>query len=224
MRLTQQTVRNKKLIAGMMGKFKIIVGANVVGFLLSYPILLLERAHPDGQIDNITQSLWLLFQTISTIGFGEVSVAHDASKILLAIAYLLTRVAFVVVLVVGFSRVMGKSNKERLTEYDRLTVIENQLKLLRVNMKDLVDTSHVEAKERRLKKIIKCDFHVNSLTSLMDVSCSPLAKGLKVVCHFSKRGIKSENEIDYWLMIAAARESGVHSIQFSDSLEELFTR
>lgn len=194
-------------------KLKVSIIAVLICSLLSFVVLEYESQNEHSKIDNIFDALWFMFASITTIGWGDLVATHSYSKITVIVAYILSRVAFVIV---AMSAVSGMFGRRHLTVNDRLTVLENEMKLLRSTTENIGRNVNVAFKEYNIKNTKKCEYIVNSIDSLVDFSLSKMSKGAYIQANFSEEFFKSNAPSDYRTIIHLSRDLGVFTLAFTD--------
>ena len=197
-------------------KIKILLFVNVVCFLFAVPIYWAEVGHPDATIKTFSESLWLTFASVATIGYGDEVVVTDVGKVLIFTVFILSRAAALLVLCLIGVKVVGGRAQDALGVNERLAVMENEMKSLHSILYELNRANKQAQKKIRNEKNKRAEVSVSTPESLIDLVSSPIAKQLCIHCKF-ELGDLYKRDWELWLVIKQrAEESCVHSISFID--------
>ncbi|ELP6119340.1 TPA: two pore domain potassium channel family protein [Vibrio vulnificus] len=197
-------------------KGKILLFVNIVCFLFAVPIYWAEVGHPDATVETFSESLWLIFASVATIGYGDEIVVTDAGKVLIFMVFILSRAAALLVLCLIGVKVVGGRAQDALGVNERLTVIENEMKSLHSVLYELDRTNKQTQKKLRSEKNKKAEVSVTTPESLIDLVSSSISKQLCIHCKFELKDLY-DRDWELWLVIKQkAKESGVYSISFID--------
>ncbi|CAH7431601.1 putative Ion_trans_2 domain-containing protein [Vibrio chagasii] len=210
------TARDRKLFDSLKLKLKIILIAYGVCFMLAWPLYVIEVADAGSTVKSIGDASWLIFTSISTIGFGDIAPVTPNGKLLIIASWVITRVAFLAVMFMAAWRFMlGKKGGE-LTRDERILIIEQELK----NVLALASENNKEikrqSKESRAFKSQRGDYHASSFTSLKDIVSCPTNKVGTVHCTFRYNSLGSVQAADMHLVLTSAKTNGVKLLKFPD--------
>lgn len=132
----------------------VVFVAHIISFLFAMPILWLEQQVEGSSIQTLSDSLYFMFVSVATIGYGDLTLHHEMSKALLVVAFVITRASFLVAILSASFGVVGKRKAHEMSVEDRLLVMENELKQLRgviYNVNKLLEceVKHIKAIERK---------------------------------------------------------------------------
>jgi voltage-gated potassium channel len=91
-------------------------------------IVPIETQHPNSTIKNFSDGLWWAIQTLTTVGYGDVTPVSDLGRILGIIMQLLGTVMFgTLIAIIGST--MGKNQEEFYWErlFERIDHLETQI-------------------------------------------------------------------------------------------------
>ncbi|KDM91013.1 potassium channel family protein [Photobacterium galatheae] len=133
---------NKRHLDQIKKQAFVVLAAHIISFLFSMPIFYLESNVSGAEIETLWDSLWFTFVSVTTIGYGDLTAHHDISKILLVVAYIITRGSFLLAIIAVSGGWLGGRVSHEMSVEDRLLVLENELKQLRgviYNLNKLLD-------------------------------------------------------------------------------------
>lgn len=123
-------IKNRQIAQIRKQAFVVLI-AHIISFLFAMPILYFELRVPESGIKSLWDSVWFTFVSVTTIGFGDLTPHHTVSKILLIVAFIITRGSFLFAVISVSGGWLGGRVNHELTVEDRLLVLENELKQLR---------------------------------------------------------------------------------------------
>jgi hypothetical protein len=98
-----------------------------------------------------------MFTTVTTIGYGNLVVVDEVSKVLVVVSFVITRASFLVA-IFSLGAGMGKHRKKHeMSVEDRLLVMENEMKQMRgviYNLNKLLEceVKHVKSIDRKVSE------------------------------------------------------------------------
>lgn len=145
----------KSQLAAMKKQILVVFVAHLISFLVAVPILHFELKVPESEIDTLADSLYYVFVSVSTIGYGKLYAFHPISKLLVVAAFVLTRMSFMLAVISVAGGAFGGRQRYELSVDERLVVIENELKQMRgviYNVDKMLcsEVKHIKSVERKL--------------------------------------------------------------------------
>lgn len=145
----------KRQIAKIRNQAFVVLAAHVISFLFAMPILFFEAQVPESGIKTLWDSIWFTFVSVTTIGYGDLTPHHTVSKVLLVVAFIITRGSFLFAVISVSGGWLGGRVNHELSVEDRLFVLENELKQLRgviYNLNKLLtsEIKHIKNVEKKL--------------------------------------------------------------------------
>lgn len=147
----------KKQIEQFRIQIFVVVTAHILSFLFAMPILWLEQGAEGANIKTMSDSLYFMFTTVTTIGYGNLVVVDEVSKVLVVVSFVITRASFLVA-IFSLGAGMGKHRKRHeMSVEDRLLVMENEMKQMRgviYNLNKLLEceVKHVKSIDRKVSE------------------------------------------------------------------------
>ncbi|ANO35637.1 hypothetical protein A6E01_20720 (plasmid) [Vibrio breoganii] len=133
----------ERRVSKLKRQLKFLLMVHLFIFSWAYPIYVMEVDVDGATVTSIWSSVFYLFTSLSSIGFGHVVVQTLGSEVLTIMAYVVSRGAMLVSLAsIGVSFL----GKPELTEEDRLVLIERKLELVQAELHE------VNREYRRAKK------------------------------------------------------------------------
>jgi voltage-gated potassium channel len=117
----RKVFKQKKLI-------KVFIVAISMAFVLGIAMVPIESTHPDATIKTVGDGLWWAFQTLTTVGYGDITPVTGLGR-LMAGVLVLTGAVLYGVLIAMISSTMSRSQEEfywvRL--FERIDRLEQEL-------------------------------------------------------------------------------------------------
>lgn len=116
-------------------KFRqLIVGCIIFSLVMGFLIVPIEASHPTPRIRNVSDGLWWSIQTLTTVGYGDVTPVTELGRVLGVVMQLVGAVLFGTVIAIVSSTMSRRQEEfywerlfERLDRYEaRLEEIEKR--------------------------------------------------------------------------------------------------
>lgn len=195
-------------------KAKIALAILLSCIFFSFLIYLIEKDVPHSNIKTFTDSLYFVFASISTIGWGDIVATQGLSRALIIICFALSRFVVIVVFLSAVNGWFGRARKEYVTVEDRIRSIEIAIKAQESATQDLSRDVNALVKDnnRRTKK--NGEFNCYSLPSCKDFISSPFAKGCVVNLFMEEEHVRSEAPEDFELISKCIIDGVVKDVRY----------
>jgi voltage-gated potassium channel len=118
---------------------KVLIASSILAVVIAFIIVPIEKAAPNSTIQNFSDGLWWAIQTITTVGYGDVTPITELGRILGIIMQVLGTVMFgTLVAMIGSS--MSRNQEEFYWErlFQRIDQIDEKVDNLERTTKFLV--------------------------------------------------------------------------------------
>ncbi|EGQ9284556.1 two pore domain potassium channel family protein [Vibrio parahaemolyticus] len=215
--------RTEKKIRKLKNDAKLMLFAFAVVLLSAFPIYYFESQHPDASILTIGDALWFQFVSVTTIGFGDLTVEHTYSKWLVVLSYATSRGAFVLAVLSTGRTLLGKQ-KEELDQDERITIIEHEIKKMNSVLYSIDASMRRAEKKRKQEENFDKTFYASTVDSLLDLIDNNNLRRAHIHCQFELEALY-HSDTEQWLNIKRVAEANkIHSISFADGQNVIFKK
>ncbi|WP_199438440.1 potassium channel family protein [Vibrio owensii] len=187
----------------------------IIVVISAIPIYHIESQYPDSSIKSLADSLWFMFATMTTVGWGDLTVNDPISKWLVVLCFATTRGVFLFAVFSTGRAILGK-HRDELSQDERITMIEHEIKQTHAVLYNIDQNLRRAEKRRKQEEHFDKTYYASTEQSLLDLIDNKNLQRAHIHCQFEMEALYF-NDTEQWLNIKrVAKHNKIHSISFSD--------